>query len=364
MCFFIKFVANWLTITPFQLFMRKFATVFMMVAVLAATASCSSEPQLTPSQVGSKWGYVNPKGELVIEPAFEAAENFHCQLAKVVLNGKTGYIGADGLFRITADYLEGTSFFEDKAYVVGPGETPRCIDKTGRIIFQLPEDIRVAHVFSGDISKVESYNSSVRYVDKAGNAVATPTVYQIDAAPGFTTSIRSDAYYAPEFKTTMHAAYGETYDLGLSAASTLGDVRNKFTSSQGASNNKLTHKPAVTTSLNGVTLNNIQFGFDGPVMGTAGGGRNMGYFGKYKTAATAAFVTSRSLMNAEYHFTLSDQDKGPAFVRTLAKELSDKTGELISGVGNNYTIALSASHPGYNLSWTGAEAILRVIYAE
>lgn len=345
--------------------MRQFATFFMMAAVLVATASCgSSEPKLTPSQVGSKWGFVNPKGELVIEPAFEAAENFHNQLAKVVLNGKVGYIGADGLFRITADYLDGTTFFEDKAYVVGPGETPRCIDKTGRVLFTLPEDIQVAHVFSGDISKVEAYNSSVRYVDKAGNAVTTPAVYQLDATPGFKTSVKSDAYYAPEFKTTMHASYGEIYDLSLSAASTLGDVRNRFSTSQSASNNKLSYVPSVKTSLDGITLDNIQFTFDGPVMGSAGGGRNMGYFGRYKTTASAAYVTSRKLMNAEYHFTLADPSKGPAFVRTLSKELSDKTGDPISGVGLNQAIALSASHPGYNISWTGEEAVLKVTYAE
>ena len=96
----------------------------MMVSALAVIASCAGEPKLTPSQVGSKWGYVNPKGELVIEPAFEAAENFSGDLAKVVLNGKVGYIGTDGLFRVTADYLDGTTFFEDKAYVIAPGETP------------------------------------------------------------------------------------------------------------------------------------------------------------------------------------------------------------------------------------------------
>ncbi len=345
--------------------MRQISTFFAMIAILVATASCgSSEPKLTPSQVGSKWGFVNSKGEVAIEPVFDAVENFHCQLAKVVMNGKVGYIGPDGLFRITADYLDGTSFFEDKAYVVGPGETPRCIDKTGRVLFTLPDDIQTANVFSGDISKVESYSSAVRYVDQAGNAVTTPAVYQPDATPGFTTSVKSDAYYAPEFKTTVHAAYGEVYDMGLSANSTLGDVRNRFDASQGSSNNKLEYIPAVTTSLDGVTLDNIQFTFDGPVMGSAGGGRDMGFFGRYKTTASQSYVTSRKLMNAEYHFTIADPAKGPAFVRTLTKEIADKTATPGSNLGLNSSIALTASHPGYNISWTGNEAVLKVIYAE
>ena len=344
--------------------MKKIASFFMTIALLAVIASCAGETKLTPSQVGSKWGYVNSKGELVIEPAFDAAEPFNCDLAKVVLNGKIGYIGTDGLFRITADYLDGTSFFDDAAYVIAPGETPRCIDKTGRVLFTLPEDIATAHVFSNGISKVEAYNSGIRYVDKSGNTVSTPAVYQVDNTQGYTLSVKSDAYYAPEFKTTMHAAYGDTYDMLFSSSTTLGEVRGRFPNTQVSSNNRLTFTPAVSPALNGVTLNNILFTFDGPVMGSAGGGRSQGYFGKYKTAATSAYVTSRRLLNAEYHFSLADASNGPSFVRTLSKEISDRTGAPVSGLGQTYTIPMSAGHPGYNIAWTGEEAVLKVTYAE
>ena len=344
--------------------MKQFASLFLTVAALAAIASCAGEPKLTPSQVGSKWGYVNPKGELVIEPAFEAAENFSDELAKVVLNGKVGYIGTDGLFRVTADYLDGTTFFEDKAFVIAPGETPLCIDKTGRVLFSLPEDVAVAYVFSGDIAKVETYSAGVRYVDKSGNTVATPAVYQPDNTPGYTYSVKSDAYYAPEFKTTMHSSYGDTYDMLFSSSTNLGNVRSRFPNTQVSSNNKLVYTPAVSPALNGVTLENIVFTFDGPVMGAAGGGRNQGYFGKYKSAPTSSYVTSRSLMNAEYHFTLADASKGPSFVRTLSKEISDKTASPVSGLGQTYTIPMTSGHPGYNIAWIGDEAVVKVTYAE
>jgi hypothetical protein len=69
-------------------------------------------------------------------------------------------------------------------------------------------------------------------------------------------------------------------------------------------------------------------------------------------------------MNAEYHFTLADGSKGPSFVRTLAKEVSDKTDSPVSGLGQTYSIPMTASHPGYNIAWTGEEAVVKVTYAE
>lgn len=344
--------------------MRQIASFIAVAAIAMIVVSCgNSEPKLIPSQVGSKWGYVNPKGKLVVEPSFDAAEAFSCQMAKIVIKGKVGYIGADGQVKIPADYLEGTSFFEDMAYVVAPGEAPRCIDKTGRVLFNLPDEIQTAFAFSKGVSKVITHGGAVRFVDKVGNAAATPSVYQVSDTPGYS-SIKSDAYYAPELLTSLHSSYGEYYDMGFSASSTLGDVRARYSITQGPSDVKVTYKPDASIPINGVTLENIQFSFDGPVMGTAGGGAARGGFGKYKTATVRSYVSSRRLKTVEYHFKMAEPSKGAAFARSLAKELAAKTGDPIGEFGYSYSVPMTAAHPGYTANWTGADAVLKLVFTE
>ena len=51
---------------------------------------------LAAVQVGNKWGYVNPIGEIVIEPQFDDAKNFSEGLGRVQIGDKWGYINTEG----------------------------------------------------------------------------------------------------------------------------------------------------------------------------------------------------------------------------------------------------------------------------
>ncbi|MEZ4546319.1 MAG: WG repeat-containing protein [Thermodesulfobacteriota bacterium] len=44
------------------------------------------------SSVGGRYGFINMKGDMVIEPVHEIASNFSEGLALVVVGGKRGYM--------------------------------------------------------------------------------------------------------------------------------------------------------------------------------------------------------------------------------------------------------------------------------
>ncbi len=54
------------------------------------------EPQLGRTRVGDFYGYVNPSGDIVIEPRYNQAWNFVEGLARVRVGGRWGYIRPDG----------------------------------------------------------------------------------------------------------------------------------------------------------------------------------------------------------------------------------------------------------------------------
>lgn len=128
---------------------------------------------LIPVKQGKVWGYINPKGEYVINPQFEYAGLFYDGLARVrmaektglintkgeyVVNpeyatiglffdglarvqlerdGKVGYIDKKGELAIQPIYKAGTTFSEGLAFVVPVGGHPTCIGTDGETKFVL-----------------------------------------------------------------------------------------------------------------------------------------------------------------------------------------------------------------------------------
>jgi len=49
-------------------------------------------------QINNKWGFINKKGEIIVEPKYDKVFNFERGLALVKINGKLGTINKSGKF--------------------------------------------------------------------------------------------------------------------------------------------------------------------------------------------------------------------------------------------------------------------------
>lgn len=138
----------------------------MVVAVAFAMTFISCNPSsnedivsLIPVLSGEKWGYINKKGEFIINPQFSDAGFFRNGLARIVsTEGKVGYIDNKGQIVIPAKYDAGTHFYEGLAFVVEQGGKPTCIDIKGEPKFVL-----------SDVEKVFSFSCGLAFVIKEKN---------------------------------------------------------------------------------------------------------------------------------------------------------------------------------------------------
>lgn len=94
----------------------------------------SKDPILLPVKVSGKWGYVNTSGQLVINPQFDNANEFHEGRASVCLgtpcswwisdtdkldNSHWGYIDTSGKMVISPQYPSAGDFNEGLALLCG-----------------------------------------------------------------------------------------------------------------------------------------------------------------------------------------------------------------------------------------------------
>jgi len=120
----------------------------------------------------SRWGYINRKGEYVINPQFEDADFFSEDgLAKIRSgDGKTGYINKKGEFVIPATYKNGTAFNEGLAFVVADGGHLTCIDKKNDTKFVL-KNAKYVSAFSESLAIYVTEENKYGFVDKTGKTV-------------------------------------------------------------------------------------------------------------------------------------------------------------------------------------------------
>lgn len=139
---------------------------------------------LIPVNNGRNWGFVNHKGEYVIEAQFNDAEFFKNGVARVVTAyGYVGYINEKGEFVVPAQYIDGTSFSHDRAFVVGEGSYPICIDRNGKTIFELPQAQGVGGFSDGlALFCVAQDENEVLFgfVDEKGEVIAEPRYAMAD----------------------------------------------------------------------------------------------------------------------------------------------------------------------------------------
>lgn len=161
----------------------KFYKIIAIAVLLTTLISCSSSKtevdiSLIPVESGEKWGYINQKGEYIINPQFNDAGFFRDGLARVVApDGKIGYIDTKGNYIIMPKYKDGTHFYEGVAFVVEQGGKPTCIDKNGETKFVL-NDAEFAITYSCGLAAFINGNG-VGWIDKSGNIVINPQYFPL-----------------------------------------------------------------------------------------------------------------------------------------------------------------------------------------
>jgi hypothetical protein len=132
---------------------------------------------------GGPRGYIDSGGRMVIQPRFQKAEPFSEGLAAVVLGEGAGYIDKSGALRIASKFFEGTSFTQERAWVVveGPCRWRRAISLE-ELESAPPEGVTKVSLgdsCSGSYARPESQDTVLglipcRYalIDKQGNVIS------------------------------------------------------------------------------------------------------------------------------------------------------------------------------------------------
>lgn len=119
------------------------------------------------------YGFVNTKGEVVIEPKFREVDEFVEGRARVYIDGKYGFIDKQGNLTVPAKYDDAKDFSEGLAAVrIGErGAKFGYIDKNGKEIF--PFKYKYAGDFNCGVAYVE-IDGKWSYIDKKENFIFKP----------------------------------------------------------------------------------------------------------------------------------------------------------------------------------------------
>jgi len=173
----------------------KVKILLMMFAITTAflLTSCDSAlnpltgknaPTLFPIRQNDKWGYINKKGEVVIQPQFEGHLGtsigfFSESLAVACIESqKLGYIDKTGKFTINPQFDAGGMLgsFSEGLAVVRVGDKHGFIDKAGIIVINPQFD--GAGSFNEGLATV-GVGGKTGFIDKEGKLVVNP---QFDVA--------------------------------------------------------------------------------------------------------------------------------------------------------------------------------------
>jgi len=134
--------------------------------------------KLAPVQTAEGWGYINEKGALTIPIQFDEAYPFSQGLARVKIEDYYGFISTDGELEIEAQFSGASDFSEDLAAVRIGNLWFYIAKKTGKIAFNMPEQVRYAEDFQNGIARVQigtEENARFGYINKEGEYIWFPT---------------------------------------------------------------------------------------------------------------------------------------------------------------------------------------------
>jgi hypothetical protein len=103
--------------------MNKVFRFLSMAIIVLTAASCgggssAGDVNLFPVKIGDSYGYINRKGEIVINPQFDQATLFRNGVALVKTGEQYAYINEKGEYLSTKRYKEALNFSEGLAWVV------------------------------------------------------------------------------------------------------------------------------------------------------------------------------------------------------------------------------------------------------
>ncbi len=118
----------------------------------------------------SMWGYINPMGEVAIEPKFDEAGPFTEGLAWVRTDDGCGYIDPTGNLKIPGQFEEANPFYESLAAVRSGGFFGYC-DPQGKVVIE-PQFISAGR-FSDGLAPV-CIGSKMGYINTSGKLMSKP----------------------------------------------------------------------------------------------------------------------------------------------------------------------------------------------
>lgn len=127
-------------------------------------------------KIGQQWGFIDTKGNVVIEPMLESPGKFNAGMVPVNQNGLYGYMNPDGEWAIKPQFLYAAPFSEGVATIalldknLG-GPVYSLINHTGRTLTTFREGSGRGWPFSKGAAVVGWYNQKLAVVDKTGSMV-------------------------------------------------------------------------------------------------------------------------------------------------------------------------------------------------
>jgi hypothetical protein len=136
--------------------------------------------KLFPVRKGGKYGAMNRKGELIIEPCFDSAVYYFREgLAEAEIDGKWGFVDKKYRIKIKPQFEWTWGFSEGLAPVQLNGSWG-FIDRSGKIVIE--PRFEVTCFFSEGLASVRLKDKKYGFINKKGETVID---YQFDVACSF-----------------------------------------------------------------------------------------------------------------------------------------------------------------------------------
>lgn len=211
--------------------------VWVLLALFCVSCGTSSsgdiDYNLIPVQQGGRFGYIDPKGEYVINPQFDDATMFREGIARVKKDGKYGYIRKDGSYLCLPTYISATPFQEGIAWVVKEKGAPTAIDVDGKELFTVKESYSVfcySEGFAGFSVRTDDGDIKWGYLDKKGKVVIPPIYKEVGFFSQGLASVKDNNHLSGyidvkgNLKIAHQYANGEKFNKsGLAIVQTTGD---------------------------------------------------------------------------------------------------------------------------------------------